>query len=67
MASSAPPTLYYRVKIRPERTWLDADGLRRTMRAGMTASIDIATGRRRVLAFFIDPIIKYVNNGMVVR
>ncbi len=65
--SSAPPTLYYRVKILPERTWLDADGVRRTMRAGMTVSIDIATGHRRVLEFFIDPILKYVNSGMVVR
>lgn len=65
--SSAPPTLYYRVNILPERMWLDVDGVRRTMRPGMTVSVDIATGHRRVLEFFIDPIFKYVDSGTVVR
>jgi len=64
---TGPPTLYYRVKIKPLRIWLDAEGLRRPMRSGMTVSVDITTGHRRVLDFFLDPLIKYVNTGMTVR
>ena len=65
--ASAPPTLYYRVKVQPDRAWLDAEGQRRVMRPGMTASVDIETGRRRVLDFFLDPIIKYISNGLTVQ
>jgi hemolysin D len=61
-----PPTLYYRVKVQPERTWLVAEGSRNNIRPGMTASVDIETGRRRVLAFFLDPVVKYIRNGVTV-
>lgn len=64
---AAPPTLYYRVKVQPDRAWLTVEGQRRPMMPGMTASVDIETGHRRVLEFFLDPVIKYVNNGIVVR
>ena len=63
---SSPPTLYYRVRVQPEKMWLDAEGQRRTMRPGMTATVDIETGQRRVLDFFLDPIVKYVSNGLTV-
>jgi hemolysin D len=65
--ASGPPVLYYRVKIVPARNWLNVQGQHQAMRAGMTASIDIETGQRRVLDFFLDPIIKYVQNGITVR
>jgi len=65
--SSAPPTLYYRVKVHPDRTWLNAEGQRRIMRPGMTVTVDIETGQRRVLDFFLDPIVKYISNGMTVQ
>jgi hemolysin D len=63
----SPPTLYYRVKVRPEQVWLDVEGQRRTMRPGMTVSVDIETGRRRVLDFFLDPVMKYMSNGLTTR
>ena len=59
------PTLYFRVKVQPERTWLSADG-GKYIRPGMTASVDIETGRRRVLAFLFDPNVKYNENGVTV-
>jgi hemolysin D len=63
----APPTLYYRVKVQPQQLWLDAEGQRRMMRPGMTASVDIETGQRRVLDFFLDPVMKYISNGITVH
>ena len=65
--AGAPPPLFYRVKVAPEQTWLETEGERRIMRSGMTVSVDIETGRRRVLDFFLDPIVKYLNDGMAVR
>lgn len=63
----SPPTLYYRIKVQPDQTWLDIDGQRRSVRPGMTVSVDIVTGRRRVLDFFLDPVIKYLRTGLTVR
>lgn len=65
--AAAPPTLYYRIKVQPEQTWLNIDGQHRSVRPGMTVSVDIVTGRRRVLDFFLDPVIKYLRTGLTVR
>lgn len=65
--SSPPPTLFYQVHIKPSRNWLAADGVRHALSPGMTATVDVHTGERRVIEFFLDPIVKYLNNGMEVR
>lgn len=65
--ADSPPTLYFRIRVQPERTWLAVDGQRRIMRPGMTASVDVETGHRRLLDFFLDPIVKYLSNGLTVR
>ena len=65
--SAPPPTLYYQVHVRPERNWLVADGARHALYPGMTATVDIHTGSRRVIEFFLDPIVKYLDNGLAVR
>ena len=64
---TSPPILYYRVRVQPTRTWLRVDGKKQPMRSGMTATVDIRTGGRSVLDFFLDPIIKYANNGLSIR
>ncbi len=66
-SESAPPTLYYRVHVQPKQNWLLVDGVRHPMSAGMTVTVDVRTGRRRVLDFFLDPVIKYLNNGLQLR
>lgn len=65
--ASDAPTLYYQIHVRPERNWLSADGARHRLYPGMTATVDIHTGRRRVIDFFLDPIVKYLGNGLEVR
>ncbi|WCE95240.1 HlyD family type I secretion periplasmic adaptor subunit [Acidithiobacillus ferriphilus] len=64
---TSPPTLYYRIRVQPERTWLRIDGKKQAMGPGMTATVDIRTGDRTVLDFFLDPIVKYANNGLSIR
>jgi hypothetical protein len=33
------------------------------LRPGMTAQVDIATGKRRIVAFLLDPIEKHVSEA----
>ena len=62
-----PPTLYYRLHVQPLKDTLWVQGHRRTMHPGMTVTVDIRTGRRRVIDFFLDPIVKYLHNGVEER
>ena len=62
-----PPTLYYRLHVKPLKTVLWVEGHKRRMRAGMTVTVDIHTGERRVINFFLDPITKYLHNGVEER
>ncbi|MHB8563078.1 MAG: HlyD family type I secretion periplasmic adaptor subunit [Acidiferrobacteraceae bacterium] len=61
------PALFYQIKVRLERDYLVAGGRRRRMRTGMTATVDIQTGHRRVIDFLLDPIISAIRNGTTVR
>lgn len=65
--SLTPPTLYYRLHVQPLKTALWVEGHKRRMRAGMTVTVDIHTGERRVINFFLDPITKYLHNGVEER
>lgn len=58
----------YRVHVRPDadsRLWLL--GRPAPLQAGMTVQADITTDRRRVIEFFLAPVIKYLDQGMKVR
>lgn len=66
-ANTAPPTLYYHVRVKPDKTWLMIDGKKHFMEPGMTVTIDVQTGDRSVLDFFLSPISKYINNGLYVQ
>lgn len=57
----------YRVHIRVAHAEFLVNGQRRSVEPGMTVEADIQTGRRRVIAFFLDPVIKYMNQGVRVR
>jgi hemolysin D len=57
----------YRVHIRTAQAQFLVNGQRRSVESGMTVQADILTGRRRVIEFFLSPVIKYLNEGMRVR
>src|SRR5690625_2194622 len=59
--------LYYRVRVRPARDYLWINGHKARMQPGMVVSIDIKTGHRRIIEFFLDPIFKYFHSGLSVR
>jgi len=59
--------LAYRVKIQPQKDYLMIHGQKVDMRPGMAVTADINTGRRRILAFFLDPLFKTWAEGLSVR
>lgn len=59
--------LVYRIHVRPERSTLMAHGRPVAMLPGMAVQADVDTGRRSVLAFFLDPFKRNVSEGLSVR
>lgn len=57
----------YEVKIEPNGEKLMVEGKQRYLEAGMSVTAEIKVGKRRVIEFFIYPIIKYLDEGLSVR
>lgn len=57
----------YRIHIKPDRLTMNIDGKQVPLTAGMTVKADIVTDNRRVISFFLSPIIKYLDEGLKVR
>jgi hemolysin D len=57
----------YKVHIRVAEPAFDVDGVNKRVQSGMTVQADIVTDRRRVLDFFLSPVIKYLDEGLKVR
>ena len=57
----------YEVKIQPDGKKLLIEGKERYLEAGMSVTAEIKVGKRRVIEFFIYPIIKYLDEGLSVR
>lgn len=57
----------YKVHIRTARAQFMVNGQPRSVEPGMTVQADILTGRRRVIEFFLSPLVKYLNEGLRVR
>lgn len=59
--------LTYKVHIKPNRHAMKVDDQWVMITPGMTLQADIQTERRRVIEFFLSPVIKYLDEGMTVR
>jgi hemolysin D len=52
--------LQYAVRVTLLRRTLDVDGIERALTPGMSGTVDIRTGRRRIIEFFLSPLIRHV-------
>lgn len=59
--------LVYEVYVRPKQLMLMVDGKETTISTGMSVSAEIKVGKRRIIEFFIYPLIKYLDEGISVR
>ncbi|RUM63509.1 MAG: HlyD family type I secretion periplasmic adaptor subunit [Sulfurospirillum sp.] len=57
----------YEVYIKPKQTSLMVEGERKYLMPGMTATAEMKVGKRRIIEFFVYPLIKYFNEGISVR
>jgi hemolysin D len=59
--------LVYEVYVEPQKTSLLVEGAYTPITTGMSVTTEIKVGRRRILEFFIYPLIKYLDEGISVR
>jgi hemolysin D len=57
----------YEVFITPLQTRLRIDGAETSIASGMSLTAEIKVGKRRIIEFFIYPLIKYLDEGIKVR
>lgn len=52
------------VRIQPEETYLGTSDNSYSIQSGMTSSIDVITGNRRIISYFFAPIVKVVQSSL---
>lgn len=57
----------FEVYIEPKNTTLLVEGKEQTIKYGMTTTNEIKIGKRRIIEFFIYPLIKYLDESIKVR
>ncbi|MDR1007541.1 MAG: HlyD family type I secretion periplasmic adaptor subunit [Campylobacteraceae bacterium] len=57
----------YEIKLNPKKLTLFVDGKERNLEPGMSVTAEVKVGKRRIIEFFIYPIIRYLDEGMSVR
>jgi hemolysin D len=56
----------YKMIVRPKKLWLMVEGKKTEITSGMTLTSEVNVGKRRIIEFFIYPLIKYLDEGMSV-
>ncbi len=57
----------YLVKIKLEKDYLESEGVQYKISSGMQVKAEIKTGERRILDFFLEPIVKYLDESIKIR
>ncbi len=57
----------YKMKVSIDRDTIDVDGKKVNITPGMTVSAEVKTGKRRIIEFFLDPLVKYVKESINLR
>ena len=59
--------LIYEIKVTPKTDTLTVEGKEKRLEPGMNVTAEIKVGKRRIIEFFIYPIIQYMDEGLSVR
>lgn len=59
--------LMYRIRIKPAQSALAFNDRKYPLTVGMTVQADIVTDRRRIIAFFLAPVVKHWDEGTKIR
>ncbi|MBD1400751.1 HlyD family type I secretion periplasmic adaptor subunit [Pelovirga terrestris] len=59
--------LVYELYVDPQQTHLSVDGVETPIVTGMSVTAEIKVGKRRIIEFFLYPLIRYLDEGISVR
>ncbi len=57
----------YLVKVRLDEHYLELDGNVHELIPGMDVTVEIKTGKRRIIDFFLEPLVKYLDESIKLR
>ena len=57
----------YKIKVEMERLYIAVDGKKVPVSPGMAVSVEVKTNKRRIIEFFLSPIVKYADEGLTLR
>lgn len=57
----------YKMKVELDRWQIEVDGKNIPLSPGMSLSVEVKTNKRRVIEFFLSPIIKYAKESLTLR
>lgn len=55
------------VTLRPDRTAISVDGQEISLKPGMAVTVEVKTGKRRILEYLISPISQVTSEAMTER
>lgn len=59
--------VYYEIRVKTERNYLEHNGKKLPIKAGMAANVDILTGKKTVLDYLFKPILKAKQDALTER
>ncbi|MBF0329937.1 MAG: HlyD family type I secretion periplasmic adaptor subunit [Nitrospirae bacterium] len=57
----------YKMRVEPERLKINVDGRDVMLSPGMTVSVEVKTNKRRIIEFFLSPLIKHAKESLTLR
>ena len=57
----------YKIKVEMERLYIAVDGKKVPVSPGMAVSVEVKTNKRRIIEFFLSPIVKYADESLTLR
>lgn len=59
--------LVYELYVDPQQTHLVVAGVATPIATGMSVSVEVKVEKRRIIEFFVYPLIRYLDDGISVR
>lgn len=59
--------LVYKIKVSIPKQKLQVEGKEVSLSPGMAVTVEVKTGQRRVIEFFLEPLVKYAKESLTVR
>ncbi|PWK30690.1 HlyD family type I secretion periplasmic adaptor subunit [Cupriavidus plantarum] len=56
--------LVYSMRVKLSRAWIDVEGKRVNFTPGMAATAEIKTGKRKVIEYFLSPLMQYADESL---